>query len=511
MQQIRRGAVVLVTVIVAAAMTIAVRPTPFAGASTTCDALCTRVRSELKVFTDWLAANGAKGYIGEAGWPGTSDSALWNALADAWYRDADAANLWVTSWATGEWWPNSYALNTYVNSVSEGSAIDTPMPPAAVVEGHPTATGFLRGVNLNGGEFSAPVWSVNTSTFSNVNPGTYNSHYHYDSQGTFSYLASRGVKVVRLPFRWERIQPSLGGGLNSTELQRLIDAVSRAKAAGIQVIPTVFNYGGYMLHDGTQGVRRTIGSAYVTDNHFSDLWGRLSRALKGNTGVAGYGLMNEPAAMSPASGLTAAQTWERASQAAVTAIRGNGDNNVILVPGYNWSGAARWSTFHPRNWISDPANNFRYEAHHYWDRDNSGKYANSYAAEVLDAAARGYGTTSTESTTTTTVSNLPALSVSDTSATEGTNAKLTIKLSAASTKKVTVSYATADGTAIQPGDYTAKTGTISFKPGVVSKTVAVTTKSDSLKEPAETFSLKLSSPVNATVADGTGVATINAN
>jgi cell division septation protein DedD len=538
-----------VTLIMAATMVV-ISPTQSAEADVTCDSLCTRVRSELKVFTDWLAANNAKGYIGEAGWPGTVDTALWNGVADAWYRDADAAGLWVTAWATGEWWPNSYALNTYYNSVSEGSPIDTTRPSAAVVENHSTTASYMRGVNVNGGEFGAPSWSVNTSTFSNNNRGTYNSNYHYDGQGTFNYLASRGVKVVRLPFRWERIQPTLSGALDAAELQRLNDAINRAKAAGLQVIPTAFNYGGYMLHDGTQGVRRTIGSAYLTNSHFSDLWRRLSASWASNTAVVGYGLMNEPSSMTPASGLTAAKTWEKASQSALNAIRNRGDRKLVLVPGYNWSGAQRWSSTHPTSWIVDSANNFRYEAHHYWDRDNSGQYKNSYSAEVADASSRGYGTTTVTAppttapsttttaapttttaapttttaaptttttaapTTTTTapVSTTPSLRVNDIYVQDGAYATFTISLSAPSTKTVSVNYATAPGTATEWHDYHSVSGTASFSPGQTSRTVSVYTVNDYwvAGEPSETFFLNLSSPVNATIADGSGTATLSA-
>jgi hypothetical protein len=40
-------------------------------------------------------------------------------------------------------------------------------------------------------------------------------------------------------------------------------------------------------------------------------------------------------------------------------------------------------------WVSDPADSIRYEAHHYWDGDNSGRYRRSYAEEVADARSRG--------------------------------------------------------------------------------------------------------------------------
>ena len=62
----------------------------------------------------------------------------------------------------------------------------------------------------------------------------------------------------------------------------------------------------------------------------------------------------------------------------------------MLVQGYEWAGAQRWPANHPTAWISDPANNVRYEAHHYWDRDNSGAYRKGYAAEVDNARQRGF-------------------------------------------------------------------------------------------------------------------------
>ena len=61
--------------------------------------------------------------------------------------------------------------------------------------------------------------------------------------------------------------------------------------------------------------------------HFASLWTNLSTAFKANAGVAGYGLMNEPV------GMAGPVAWEQASQAAVTAIRNNGDTKLVLVPG----------------------------------------------------------------------------------------------------------------------------------------------------------------------------------
>jgi hypothetical protein len=83
-----------------------------------------------------------------------------------------------------------------------------------------------------------------------------------------------------------------------------------------------------------------------------------------------------------------------------------------------------------------------------------------------------------------------------------------VSLSAASSQTVTVSYATADGTASATSDYVAKSGALSFAPGVTTQTIAVAVAGDTLFEPNETFVVNLSSAANAVIADGSGTATI---
>jgi aryl-phospho-beta-D-glucosidase BglC (GH1 family) len=72
----------------------------------------------------------------------------------------------------------------------------------------------------------------------------------------------------------------------------------------------------------------------------------------------------------------------------------------------------------------------------------------------------------------------------------------------------TVSYATANGTATAGADYVAASGSLTFAAGEATKTVSIKILADSLTEADEAFTLVLSSPTNATIADGVGVGTI---
>jgi hypothetical protein len=92
------------------------------------------------------------------------------------------------------------------------------------------------------------------------------------------------------------------------------------------------------------------------------------------------------------------------------------------------------------------------------------------------------------------------------------DAVFTVTLSAVSGSTVTVDYATANGSAVAPGDYLATSGTLTFAPGEVSKQIVVQTVGDVLVEANETYSVNLSNPANATIAgSGYGLGTITNN
>src|SRR5690606_38912421 len=73
---------------------------------------------------------------------------------------------------------------------------------------------------------------------------------------------------------------------------------------------------------------------------------------------------------------------------------------------------------------------------------------------------------------------------------------------------VTVEYTTSNVTATGGSDYSATSGTVTFLPGDTSEQIVVPVLGDLFDEANETFSVILSAPANATIADGTGVGTI---
>lgn len=108
---------------------------------------------------------------------------------------------------------------------------------------------------------------------------------------------------------------------------------------------------------------------------------------------------------------------------------------------------------------------------------------------------------------------LPKLSINDVSVTEGNSgtaaAVFTVTLTPASGQTVTVSYATADGTAKVGGnDYLPKSGTLTFAPGETRKTISVTVIGDTVKERNETFFVNLGLATRAAISRTQGRGTI---
>ena len=107
---------------------------------------------------------------------------------------------------------------------------------------------------------------------------------------------------------------------------------------------------------------------------------------------------------------------------------------------------------------------------------------------------------------------LRTLSIAEASVAEGDSGSVdlgfTVTLTSPSNKQVTVSYATADGTATAGTDYMAVSGTLTFAVGETTQTLSVSVNGDAIYEPDETFTVSLSGPSGATLVDATATGTI---
>ncbi|MCF7989748.1 MAG: FG-GAP-like repeat-containing protein [Thiohalocapsa sp.] len=104
------------------------------------------------------------------------------------------------------------------------------------------------------------------------------------------------------------------------------------------------------------------------------------------------------------------------------------------------------------------------------------------------------------------------VSIADASVGEGDgSAELTLTLSAAAAVPVTVTYSTADGSATAGDDYTAVSQQITIPAGSTSATAGVPILDDTAQESNETFTVNLSSPVNAILGQASATVTIADN
>jgi uncharacterized protein YegP (UPF0339 family)/subtilisin-like proprotein convertase family protein len=104
------------------------------------------------------------------------------------------------------------------------------------------------------------------------------------------------------------------------------------------------------------------------------------------------------------------------------------------------------------------------------------------------------------------------LSIGDRAQAEGSSGasafSFSLQLAPAVAHEVRVDWATADGTAAAPGDYAAVGGTVVFAPGESTKVVSVSIAGDTTIEPDESFTVRLTNPHGAALADAVGTGTI---
>ncbi len=246
-------------------------------------------------------------------------------------------------------------IEPWPNSLSEAQHVIDLVNDRATKEAQ-----LAYGVTLAGGEFGTAY------------PGVYNTDYVYPAASHLDYYHGKGLKLIRLAFSWERIQPILNGQLDLAELKRIRDFVKMAADRKMYVILNMHNFGRYNLN----GLEEIIGSHNVTMAHCKDVWTKLAAVFKGNLGIWGYGLMNEPHDMLPEA------PWVNIAQEIINGIRTVDGHTQIVVGGDSYSSAAFWPEYSDNlKTLIDPSNKLVFEAHVYFDTDYSGRYKGTYEDE----------------------------------------------------------------------------------------------------------------------------------
>jgi endoglucanase len=251
------------------------------------------------------------------------------------------------------------------STLSGGLALTLGAATSGKVARAQTATTGIKfaGVNIAGGEFGGI-------------PGTVNKDYAYPARATIDYYSQAGFNTIRVPFKWERLQPALNQPFASSDQSMLVGVVDYAVGKGMNVLLDPHNYARRRVPTDGWKTHWLIGSEGVPTAAFADFWSRLATLFKNRASVL-FGLMNEPYGIAP-------QTWLGIANAAMKAIRDTGATNLVLVPGIAYTGAHSWLSMKNdvMGGIVDPGHNFAFEVHQYFDSDSSGTKPIAMSATV---------------------------------------------------------------------------------------------------------------------------------
>jgi endoglucanase len=242
-----------------------------------------------------------------------------------------------------------------------------------------SATIYYAGVAESGGEFG--VYS-STATVGTGLPGRFGVDYQFINEAAIDvYVDQNKINLFRVAFLLERMCPlvtGLGSTFNETYYQEFADAVNYITVTkGAYCILDPHNYMRYNNPSQQPTTGSIIGDTTdlkaATTAQFATFWATLAGRFKSNEKVI-FGLMNEPHDMD--TNLILAN-----DQAAITAIRAVGANQLILAPGNGYTGGHSWTQDYSGNSpassavmyeITDPINNTAFDIHEYLDTDFSG-------------------------------------------------------------------------------------------------------------------------------------------
>lgn len=240
-----------------------------------------------------------------------------------------------------------------------------------------------------------PMLGVNLASASGGSvPGTFGKDYIYPKMQDLYYYKAKGVRLIRFPFRAARVLEDLDGesldyDQTNSDIKAMKAVVDEAERLGMWVFLDAHDYAERMIN----GTQQKLGDEVYTAEKFARMWKMIAEAFKDNKNIWGYDLQNEPK--------VSAANLVPIYQAAINAIRTVDTKAQIIVEGANWASAYEWiygnrsDKLYPEypstvdwsykassNWdlanLVDPQNKIVFEAHGYFDKDNSGTYQKGY-------------------------------------------------------------------------------------------------------------------------------------
>ena len=235
------------------------------------------------------------------------------------------------------------------SAAAAASVLTRPFRGTATAAGE---SGVLAGINLAGAEFGTV-------------PGVHGTEYLYPPSADIAYYQKLGFRFIRLPFKWERLQPEPFSAFAPGEQALLSETVRDVTGRGLTLVLDPHNYAKRRLPADNWADEHLVGSDAVPAGMLYDFWARLARLFP-DRGVV-FGLMNEPV------GLTA-EAWLPIVNGTIAAIREAGAANLVLVPGVEYTGAHSW--LRTGNTLMgqalDPMRTIAFDVHQYLDQRSSG-------------------------------------------------------------------------------------------------------------------------------------------
>ena len=195
----------------------------------------------------------------------------------------------------------------------------------------------LVGLNFSGAGFAPHVL-----------PGKPGTNYFFPDAGHYRRWAAKGIRVIRFPVIWERLQPTLGQPLDPAYAKLIDQTLDNAKRYRMSVILDLHNY---MRYRG-----QVIGSAAVPYPAYADVLRRIAQRWHEHPALAAYDIMNEPH--------DAVEQWPVAAQHGIDAVREVDRARPLLIEGNGWSSSYLWPRYNAKLLgLKDPADNLIYSAH----------------------------------------------------------------------------------------------------------------------------------------------------